>query len=123
MPSSNKTSKARAAIVRAVDRYTPHLKPGDTFVILSLPGHRQGHLFYHQEGLTAEQSEGVLAAVQAGILKSQKNPDPRLEQLHDRVRKHKAAEARVAGNINQTDHLLAQKALPICSESNCSSAL
>jgi hypothetical protein len=98
---SNKASKSRKALADNVKKYKQYFKPGDTLVYLNVPAHKQGEVSFIIEGITAEQAEGVLSAVQQGIVKSRGVSDPRLVKLQELVSAQRAAEAAVAGDGDQ----------------------
>jgi hypothetical protein len=99
---SNKASKARKALADKVNHYKQYFKPGDAVVYINIPAHKQGEISFIIEGITAAQGEGVLSAVQQGIVKSRGVPDPRLAQLQELVSAQRAAEEAVAGDGDQS---------------------
>lgn len=93
---SNKASKSRSRLRSKVLQYKKDFPPGDITLFVNVPAHKQGQITFIHDGLTAEQSEDVLGSIQKGIIKAQKNPDPRLARLQKLVSKSRAAQAQEA---------------------------
>jgi hypothetical protein len=79
------------------------LPPGDTVALIIVPGNRQGDVCYRHKGVTGKQSHDMFKALQKGIKLSQGKPDSRVADVLELLKANIAAEAAVAGTVDQCE--------------------
>jgi hypothetical protein len=92
MPADNAISKARGYLSRVTKKVIKIFRKSDTTVVIHVPGHAQGKPICVLDGVTPQQSLGILQALS-------NRPDPRIERLISLVKDQVAADEALAGTV------------------------